>query len=323
MLLAVLITIITIAPLKVLAVSVQSPVLGQPKIINSTQIRWPFMNRAKNVVAFELWDTIGRRILKRVDDPKATYIDETNVVPADPDMACGRYIVAVAKTGLRSFGQTMTYPCVRTPPVVPPKPRVEILDKQIIKVTASSGDNDPATAIGIYEANRGAWVSPSQMFTADPELLTHGMWGADIGTTLIGLRPNSSYVFYAQAQSVTGELTKFSQPTAFRMPAEVGEAFAPTLLSIGNSGNLLGQSFAQTFKAKSQRPRITGFVNGSGVTVTLDDRPYAATLSGAGQVKNFSFVPKFDIGKGYHYLRLGALRNGEVAWSPTIEFVVE
>jgi len=211
---------------------------------------------------------------------------------------------------------------VRTPPVAPPTPKVEIIDKNIIKITASSGANDPATAVGIVEANRGNWVSPTSMFVAFPELLTPGEWGADMGTTLIGLRANSSYSFYAVAQSVTGAVSPHSAMVSFRMPAENGDAFAPSLASIGEARGLFGQSLLQTFTTKSQRPAITGIFKGSAVTVTLDDRPYLAQVSGSGEIKSFSFTPPSKIGTGYHYLRLGSHRDGEVAWTPTIEFVV-
>jgi hypothetical protein len=78
----------------------------------------------------------------------------------------------------------------------------------------------------------------------------------------------------------------------------------------------------QTFSVKNRRPNITGIANGLAVTVTLDDRPYLARVSGAGDVKAFSFTPPSGIGEGYHYLRLGAHRDGTIAWTPTIEFVV-
>jgi hypothetical protein len=301
----------------------RSPLLLAPKIMSPTEIRWRFQNREPKAVAFELWDTIGRRMISRLDDPKASYIAETNVVPADPDMACGRYVVAVTADGRRSYGPVMTYPCVRTPPVAPPAPKVEIIDKNIIKITASSGANDPATGIGILEANRVNWVSPSSMFVAYPEILTPGEWGSDMGTMLIGLRPNSSYVFYAVARSVTGEVSPRSSAVSFRMPAEKGDAFAPSLASIGESRGLLGKPLTQTFATKSQTPVIAGIFKGSAVTVTLDDRPYLAQVSGSGEIKSFSFTPPFKIGTGYHYIRLGAQRNGSVAWSPTVEFVVK
>ena len=153
-------------------------------------------------------------------------------------------------------------------------------------------------------------------------LLTPGGWGTDMGTTLIGLRPNSSYSFVAVAQSVTGEVSKFSLPTVFRMPAEKGDPFAPSLAQIGKSTGLLGKSLIQTFVTYGQTPTIAGIVNGNAVTVTLDDRPYLAKLTGTGEVKSFSFTPSFKIGTGYHYIRLGAQRDGTVAWSPTIEFKV-
>jgi len=317
------IAVLLLAPVGSFAAVPKAPILGEAQIISSTAIRWHFTNRDPRAVAFELWNVLSRSVVSKIDNPKATYIDENNIVPADPDMTCGRYIVAVTAKGERSFGQVRTYPCVRTPPVVPPAPKVEIMDKQIIKVTASSGANDPATSIGILETQRGAWVSPSEMFVANPELLTPGGWGTDMGTTLIGLRPNSSYSFVAVAQSVTGEVSKFSLPTVFRMPAEKGDAFAPSLAQIGESTGLLGKSLIQTFVTYGQTPTIAGLVNGSAVTVTLDDRPYQAKLAGAGEVKNFSFTPSFKIGTGYHYLRLGAQREGTVAWGPTIEFLVK
>ncbi len=312
-----------ISPAAVFAAPLKAPVLGVPKIISPKVIRWNFQNVDKRAVAFELWDVLARKILLRVDNPKARFIDETNVIPADPDMACGRYVVAVDAQGEKSFGQVMTYPCVRTPPVAPTRPVVEIVDKQIIKITASSGANDPATGIGIYEANRGNWVSPDNMFTATPELLTPGEWGADLGTLLIGLRPNSSYTFLTRARSVTGELSPWTAPTTLRMPAENGDAFAPSLASIGETSGLLGKTLLQTFITKREQPAIAGIFSGNAVTVTLDDRPYQAATSGTGAIKNFSFAPPAKIGAGYHYLRLGALRGGSVAWSPTIEFVVK
>ena len=211
----VMIAILLLAPAGVLAAVPKIPILGEAQIISPTAVRWHFTNRDPKAAAFELWNVITRSMISRIANPKATYIDETNIVPADPDMTCGRYIVAVNAKGERSFGQVRTYPCVRTPPVAPPAPKVEIMDKQIIKVTASSGANDPATAIGILETQRDAWVSPENMFVADPELLTLGGWGTDIGTTLIGLRPNSNYSFVAVAQSVTGEVSKYSAPTVF------------------------------------------------------------------------------------------------------------
>jgi hypothetical protein len=160
------------------------------------------------------------------------------------------------------------------------------------------------------------------MFVAEPELLTPGGWGADMGTKLIGLRPNSSYSFVSIARSVTGEVSKWSKPTVFRMPAEKGDAFAPSLARIGEAAGLLGKPLDQTLNTKNQRPVIAGIVNGNAVTVTLDDRPYLATLSGNGEVKSFSFTPPKNIGTGYHYVRLGAHRNGTVAWTPTIEFMI-
>jgi len=316
------IAILLLVPVGVFAAAPKAPILGEAQIISPTAVRWHFTNRDSKAVAFELWNVITRSVISKIDNAKATYIDETNIVPADPDMTCGRYIAAVNAAGERSFGQVRTYPCVRTPPAAPPAPKVEIMDKQIIKVTASSGANDPATAIGILETQRGAWVSPENMFVADPELLTAGGWGTDMGTTLIGLRPNSSYSFVAVAQSVTGEVSKYSPPTVFRMPAEKGDAFAPSLASIGEATGLLGKSLIQTFVTYVQTPTIAGIVNGKAVTVTLDDRPYLAKLTGTGEVKNFSFTPSFKIGTGYHYIRLGAQRDGSVAWSPTIEFKV-
>jgi hypothetical protein len=301
----------------------KAPTLLAPKIVSPTEIRWQFRNNDSDAVAFELWDVLSRRVISRADDPKASYIAETNVIPADPDMACGRYVVAVGKNGLRSYGQKLTYPCVRTPPVPPSAPRIDIIDKNIIKVTASSGPNDPATAIGIADAKRGNWVSPQNMFVAFPEMLTPGEWGSDLGTTIIGLRPNSSYDFYAVARSVTGEVSAKSSVVSFRMPAEKGDAFAPSLARIGETGDLLGRSLMETFVTKGGRPVIAGIVNGEGVTVTLDDRPFQATVTGTGTVKSFAWTPPSDIGSGYHYLRLGAIRNGSVAWTPTIEFLVK
>jgi hypothetical protein len=306
-----------------LPVPPKAPVLLAPQIVSSTEIRWRFRNREPKAVAYELWDAIGRQVISRLDDPKAAYIAETNIVPADPDMACGRYIVAVTADDRRSYGQISTYPCVRTPPVAPPPPKVEIIDKNIIKITISPGTNDPAVAIGVLELNRGAWVSPSSMFIAHPEMLTSGQWGTDMGTMIIGLRSNSSYTFRAVVRSVTGEVSPYSAPISIRMPAEKGEAFAPSLDRIGESGGLFGMSINQTPKTKNQRPVIAGIVNGTGVTVTLDDRPYLAKISGNGEIKNFTFAPESNIGSGYHYLRLGAHRDGTVAWTPTIEFVVK
>jgi len=314
--------ILLLAPVGALAAVPKAPILGEAQIISPTAVRWHFTNRDPKAVAFELWSVISRSVISKIDNPKATYIDETNIVPADPDMTCGRYVVALNAKGERSFGQVRTYPCVRTPPVTPPAPKVKIMDKQIIKVTASSGANDPATAIGILETQRGNWVSPENMFVANPELLTIGGWGTDIGTTLIGLRPNSSYSFVAVAQSVTGEVSKFSLPTVFRMPAEKGEAFAPSLGRIGENAGLFGKPLDQTLTTKNQQPIIAGIVNANAVTITLDDRPYLAKLTGAGEVKNFTFTPSSKIGTGYHYLRMGAQRDGSVAWSPTIEFRV-
>ena len=301
----------------------KAPLLGGAQVVSPTVVRWHFTNRDPRAVAFELWSVLTRSVISKTDDPKASFIDEMNIIPADPDMTCGRYVVAVNAAGQRSFGQIRTYPCVRTPPVAPPAPKVEIVDRQIIKVTASSGANDPATAIGIYELQRGAWLSPVNTFVANPELLTPGGWGTDMGTTLIGLRPNSSYSFIAVAQSVTGEVSKYSAPTIFRMPIEKGDPFAPSLASIGEAAGLLGKSLVQTFVTKSRTPRIAGIAAGSAVTVTLDDRAYQADLAGAGEVKSFSFMPPFKIGTGYHYIRLGVQRDGTMAWSPTIEFVVK
>jgi hypothetical protein len=121
---------------------------------------------------------------------------------------------------------------------------------------------------------------------------------------------------------VTGQVSKYSAPTVFRMPIEKGDPFAPSLASIGEASGLFGKSLVQTFATKSQTPTIAGIAAGSAVTVTLDDRPYQAKLAGAGEVKSFSFTPSFKIGTGYHYIRLGVQRDGLVAWSPTIEFVV-
>lgn len=315
--------IIIISPLSASAAVPKAPTLLPPQIVSPTEIRWPFKNNEPKAVAFELWDVLGRRMISQVVNPKASYIAETNIVPADPDMACGRYIVAVDDKGGRSFGQVMTYPCVRTPPVAPPVPNVEIIDSKIINVTASSGANDPATAIGIYETQRRNWISPANMFVAEPEMLTPGGWGTDMGSKLIGLRPNSSYTFVARAQSVTGEISKWSEKIFFRMPAEAGDAFAPSLSQIGESTGLLGKSLIQTFATKKQMPTIAGIVNGNAVTVTLDDRPYLAEVKGEGTVKSFSFTPSAKIGEGYHYLRLGAHRNGVIAWTPTIEFLVK
>jgi len=315
--------ILIISPLAASAAVPKAPTLLLPQVVSSTEIRWFFKNNEPKAVAFELWDVLGRRMISQVANPKATYIAETNVVPADPDMACGRYVVAVDDKGGRSFGQVMTYPCVRTPPVAPPVPTVEIIDSKIINVTASSGDNDPASGIGIYEIQRGNWVSPGSMFVAEPEMLTPGAWGADIGSKLIGLRPNSSYTFAARAQSVTGELSKWSEKKFFRMPAEKGDAFAPSLSQIGESTGLLGKTLIQTFVTKKQMPTIAGIVKGDAVTVTLDDRPYLAEIKGTGEVKSFSFTPTSKIGEGYHYIRLGAHRDGTIAWTPTVEFVVK
>ncbi len=306
----------------VLAVTPKTPILGKAEVVSSTEIRWHFVNRDKNAVAFELWDVLGRRIVKRVDDKKATYITEDNIIPADPDQACGRYVVAVNKNGERSFGQVMTYPCVRTPPVVPPPPEIEIKDNKIIKVNVSSGANDPATSIGVYEAKRGVWLSPENLFVADPFMEPAGIWGADMGSVLIGLRHNSSYVFYSRARSVTGELSIWSTPVIIRMPAEVADPGAPVLDRIGELKNLRGEKLDQTFTVKSAAPVIAGIFRGANVTVDLDDRPYQATVFGSGEIKSFSFAPG-KIGSGFHYLRLGAIANGTVSWSPTIEFLIK
>jgi hypothetical protein len=317
----VLIATLLMIPTMVFAATPKTPVLGNAEVVNPTEIKWHFTNRAKDAVAFELWNVLSRSMLIRVDDPKAAFIDEKNIVPADPDQTCGRYIVAVNGKGERSFAQKETYPCVRTPPVVPPPPKVEIKDNNIIKVTVDPGANDPATAIGVYEARRGVWLSPENLFVAEPFMEPVGNWGADMGSTLAGLRPNSSYLFYSRARSVTGELSKFSAPVMIRMPAEPADAGAPVLDRIGETGNLRGEKLEQTFVTKSSAPVIAGLFRGDAVTVDLDDRPHAANISGGEGVKNFSFAPG-TIGSGFHYLRLGALSAGAVHWTPTIEFYI-
>ncbi len=327
-----LIALLILSPWIAFAAEPKTPVLGKPEIVSSNIIRWHFKNADKKAVAFELWNTISRTMLLRVDDPKAKYIDETNIVPADPDMACGRYVVAVNKEGERSFGQVMTYPCVRTPPAVPPAPQIDVIDGKIIKVTVSAGANDPAASIGVYDFKHGAWLSPEHIFVAETFMKPVGQWGADMGALLIGLRQNSSYELRSRARSVTGELSKWSDPVVVRMPAEKGDAFAPSLSQIGENTGLFGKSLNQTFitsakggsasGGKFQKPVIAGIVNGSGVTVTLDDRPYQAIVKGDGAVKSFSFAPPEKLAPGFHYLRLGAIRDGAVAWSPTIEFEV-
>jgi hypothetical protein len=304
------------------AATPKTPVLGKAEIVSPTEIKWHFESRDKTAIAFELWNVITRNVVLKVDDPKATFIDEKNVVPADPDMACGRYVVAVNAEGERSFAQILTYPCVRTPPVAPPPPVIETKDNKIIKVNVSSGANDPATSIGVYEAKRGVWLSPENLFVADPFMEPVGNWGADMGSLLIGLRPNSSYMFYSRARSVTGELSKLSTPVAVRMPMEAADANAPVLDRIGELNNLRKQNFEQTFVTKSAAPVIAGFFRGSGVTVDLDDRPHQATVAGSGEVKSFSFAPG-KIGSGFHYLRLGAVSEGAVYWTPTVEFYIQ
>jgi hypothetical protein len=318
----VLIALLLLSPLIAFAAEPKAPVLGKPEVVSSNIVRWHFKNVDKKAVAFELWNTISRTVLLRVDDPKATYIDETNIVPADPDMACGRYIVAVNAAGERSFGQVMTYPCVRTPPAVPPAPLIDVIDDKIIKVTVSSGANDPATSIGVYDFKHGAWLSPEHIFVAKTFMKPVGQWGADMGALLIGLRQNSSYELRSAARSVTGEISKWSDPVVVRMPAEKGDAFAPSLAAIGERTGLFGQTLLQTFTTNKQKPTVAGIVNGSGVTITLDDRPYQAEVKGDGEVKSFSFTPSAKLGAGFHYLRLGAIRAGSVAWTPTIEFEV-
>jgi hypothetical protein len=305
-----------------LAATPKTPVLGKVEIASSTEIKWHFQNRDKTAVAFELWNVISRSVVLKVDDPKATFIDEKNIVPADPDQACGRYVVAVNAAGERSFAPILTYPCVRTPPTAPPPPAIEIKDDKIIKVTVSPGANDPATSIGVYEAKRGVWLSPENLFVADPFMEPVGNWGADMGSLLIGLRPNSSYVFYSRARSVTGELSKLSTPVAIRMPMEAADPGAPVLDRIGELNNLRKQNFDQTFVTKSVAPVIAGFFRGSGVTVDLDDRPHEATTAGSGEIKSFSFAPS-NIGSGFHYLRLGAVFGGAVYWTPTVEFYIK
>ena len=314
--------VVLLAPGLALAAAPKTPLLGNAEVVSSTEIRWHFTNRDKNAIAFELWNVLSRSVVSRVNDPKATFIEEDKIVPADPDQTCGRYVVAVNAGGERSFAPVETYPCVRTPPVIPPPPKIEVKENRTIKVTVDPGANDPATAIGIYEAERGVWLSPENLFVADPFMEPVGNWGADMGSTLIGLRPNSSYTFYSRARSVTGELSKFSTPVRIRMPAEPADAAAPILDRIGELKNLRGEKFDQTFVTKAAAPVIAGLYRGDSVTVDLDDRPYPAAISGAGEVKSFSYAPG-KIGSGFHYLRLGAASNGWVSWTPTIEFYVQ
>jgi hypothetical protein len=310
------------APAVVLAAPPKAPLLGKAEIVSSTHIRWHFKNVDAAVVGFELWDAIARRVIMSVQNSKAAFIDEKNIVPADPDMACGRYVAAVNKNGERSFGPVLTYPCVRTPPVPPPAPVIEQVKEKVINITVRPGDNDPAVALGIYEANRGVWVSPENLFVAAPYFKSVGEWGSDWGSLLIGIRPGSSYEFRAIARSVTGELSAWSQPSFYRLPAESGEPYAPLVDVLGENIGLANKNSATTFRTKSEQPLIAGIFSGTAVTVTLDDRPYLALVKGDGAVKNFSFIPAFKIGTGYHYLRVGAHRSGMVAWGPTIEFAV-
>jgi hypothetical protein len=318
----IVVAILLLAPTMVLAATPKTPVLGKAEIVSPTEIKWHFQNRDKTAVAFELWNVLTRSVVLRVDDPKATFIDEKNIIPADPDQTCGRYVVALNAAGERSFSQKETYPCVRTPPVAPLPPVIEIKDNKIIKVTVSPGANDPATSIGVYEAKRGIWLSPENLFVANPFMEPVGNWGTDMGSLLIGLRPNSSYEFYTRARSVTGELSKLSTSVAIRMPAETSDAGAPVLDRIGELNNLRKQNFDQTFVTKSAAPAIAGFFRGSGVAVDLDDRPHQATIAGNGEVKSFSYAPG-KIGSGFHYLRLGAVSEGAVYWTPTIEFYIK
>lgn len=318
----ILMALVLLMPAVAFAAEPKAPILLTPEIISADTIRWNFKNTDNKTVAFELWSVLSRSMILRVDNPNALFIDESNMVPADPDQSCGRYVVAVNDAGERSFDQIMTYPCVRVPPAVPPKPQVDVIDHKIIKVTVSSGANDPATSVGVYDFKRGAWVSPEHIFVADTFMRPVGNWGSDLGTLLIGLRPNSSYELRSRARSVTGELSKWSDPVAVRMPAEKGDAFAPSLDRIGDKTGLFNQSLLQTFTTKDQQPVIAGIVNGAGVTVTLDDQPYQATVKGNNEVKSFAFTPPTKLAPGFHYLRLGAIRNGGLAWTPTIEFSI-
>ncbi len=320
----VVIVLSVLFPLSALAVPPSAPILLAPEVKSSTHIRWHFRNSDPSAVSYELRDELGRRTLQRVDNPRATYIDETNVIPADPDMACARYVVAINKNGEQSFGQKLTYPCVRTPPVIVPQPTAEIVDMHVLKITLTHGANDPAVGLGVYEAERGAWVSPEHLFTATPTFLTIGAWNAVNGVLLIGLRPHTSYTFYAQARSVTGERSKFSAATRVRMPAEPAQPGAPTLDRLGELSNLRTQTLSQTFQIRQTRPVIAGLVAaGALVTIDIDDRPYVATVAPPrGGVSSFDFEsPKLST--GLHTLRLGAIHNGTAAWTPTIEFRVK
>jgi len=318
-----LLAILTI-PTGAFALPPHAPTLLQPEAIGSRQIRWHFKNTDKTAVAFELWSAIARAELKRVDDPNASYIDETGVIPADPDGYCARYIVAVNKAGLRSFGQPVTYGCMRTPPVTPAAPRVEIVDNKIIRITVDQGDNDPATGVGVYEAEHDSWVSPEHLFQANSIYPTFGEWNANDGILLIGLRPNTGYTFFLQARSVTGEVSKFAAPVHVRMPAEAADLGAPKLDRIGEQGNLRNEPLTQTFVTKQRAPAIAGLVSaGSLVTIDLDDRPFQATVAPAvGSLASFVFRPS-KLAKGLHTLRLGAVSGGATAWTPTIEFRIK
>jgi len=312
-----------VVPLVSHAAPPRAPILGTPEVKGPAQIRWHFRSTDQSAVAFELRDELARSALRRVDDPAATFIDETNVVPADPDMACARYVVAMNAAGERSFGQPITYGCVRTPPVPPPLPKIDILDGRLARIVISNGANDPAVGLGIYEAVRGVWVSPEHLFVADPLYRTVGEWNAGDGVLLIGLRPNASYAFAAQARSVTGERSAFTPTVAVRTPAEAGDPGAPTLDRIGPLGPLRASPLTQTFTMRDRRPVIAGLVaTRATVAITLDDRPYPAVVApSAGPVASFTFVPPF-LAPGIHTLRLGAARDGGTAWTPTIEFRV-
>jgi hypothetical protein len=275
-------------------------------------------------VAFELRDELGRRAIKRINDPNASSIDETNVVPADPDGFCARYVVAINAAGESSFGQTLTYPCVRTPPVTPPTPKVEVLDKNIVKITVDAGINDPATGLGVYELEHDSWVSPTHLFTANPTYPTIGEWNAADGVELIGLRPNTGYAFALRARSMTGALSKFTPLVRIRTFAETSDPGAPILDRIGSLGNLRSRSILQTFVVKDKAPVIAGLVtSGALVAIDLDDRPFQATVvPGAGALSSFYLKPG-RLSKGLHTVRLGALKDGATIWTPTIEFRVK
>ena len=78
----IIIAILLLAPTMVLAATPKTPVLGKAEIVSPTEIKWHFQNRDKTAVAFELWNVISQSLVLRVDDQKATFIDEKNIVPA-------------------------------------------------------------------------------------------------------------------------------------------------------------------------------------------------------------------------------------------------